>query len=336
MIDKFADMSPKEKAAHFGRMVWSDLPIVAEIKKVLDLARFAHGTSLAGKVSLIHGADGLGKTVGCDHYFRRFATSEGGTYVGTNTRFGEEASLLDATWVTTTVGNRERRNMIKVDVSPRVTGNGLLADMVRGLTNEEPPRLARHDMLLRSIKKILVGLGAEVLVLDNAHRAVERNISIGASDAGDIIAEIAKKTGVEIVLVGTDLAKTLFSSSKELQPLQRCVVPVHAIEAPGLGSTAFEMLLERFQKRLPFPRRSDLTSDAVMTRLFTFCGGNVEKLAVFLQTTVLLALLDKVEFIDLGTLANAYDRLYIDAGPNPFMARGASRKSGAPAIGASA
>lgn len=328
-----ANMSPKEKAAHFGRMVWTELPVIATIRGVLDVARMAHGTSLGGKVSLIHGPNGVGKSVACDHYFRSLANAEKGAFVGTDVRFQATDSILDAAWVTTTVGNRERRNFVKVDLSPRLTGNGLLSDMVRGLTLKDPPHAARHDKLLHAIKKILVGTGTEVLILDNAHRAVERNISVGSSEAGDIIAEIAKKTGVEVVLVGTDLATTLFTNSKELNLIKRQNQAVSILPMPVTNST-FLTLLSKFQERLPFGRRSDLTSDKVATRLYEFSGGNPQKLAVFLQSAVLLALTEKLEFIDLGTLADAYERFIgsTAVNPNPFMA---SRSSGTTRVEAS-
>ena len=332
MNNKFADMTLKDKTKYFGRMVWDELPIVAEVRDVLGFSRQIQGTSLSGNVSLIHGIDGIGKSVACDHYFRKFANIESGTYNGTDKKFGEDDSILDATWVTTMVGNQERRSCIKIDVSPRVTANGLLADMIRGLTSREPPKIARHDHLLHSIKKILVGLGTEVLVLDNAHRAVERNISVGKSDAGDIIAEIAHKTGVEIVLVGTDLAMSLFDDSKELSNHARRYLSVAPLPFPNAESKDFLTLLSKFQNRLPFPRRSDLTSDEVCTRLYAFCQGNIEVLAIFLQSTVSMALHDSLEFVDLGVLGAAYDRLYGSRGgkANPFKGYRAICSSAAP------
>lgn len=323
MNKAIADMSTKEKATYFGRMVWSELPIITDVRDLLDLTRMAQGTSLGGKVSLIHGPNGVGKSVACDHYFRTIAHAEGGQYLGTAAEFGNDDSILDATWITTSVGNQERRNFVKIDVSPRVTANGLLADMIRGLTLSEPPLAARHDALLRTVKKVLAGFGTEVLILDNAHRSVERNISIGKSDAGDIIAEVASKTGVEVVLVGTDLSTSLFQDSNKLGNIKRFDLQVAPLPMPANGAQEFLTLLTKFQRRLPFTRRSDLTSDDVATRLYAFCGGNIERLAVFLQSAVLFALKDGAEFIDLGSLAVAYDRLGMGAAskPNPFMER---------------
>ncbi len=311
-------MPAKERAAHFGRMVYDKFPAVLGVQKVMDTVSLAYGTSLTGKVTLVHGGNGVGKSVACEHYLRKFAKDNGGSYSGTETRFGDEASIRDAVWVGKTSGNSEVRPMIKVDIAPRVTANGLLGDTFLGLTGALPPRGARHTELLRTINVQLRSFGTEVLVFDNAHHAVERRITDGKSDAGDIFAAIADKTGVEILLIGTDHARSLFTNSEPLRRARRGEFLVPAIERPTNGSEVFFELLTKYQNRMPFDRPSDLTSDEVVTRLYTYCDGNIETLSTFLSSVVLIAIMEGYDFVDLNVLEWAYDSLHNRPPKNPF------------------
>ena len=246
------DMSTKDRLSLIGGQV-VETEELERVRTCLRLAMLRHGTRPDGKVHVIQGETSLGKSTAARYFMFKLAETLGGKYVPQVDIKTPNKSVEECDYVQLGDAQGSARPIVRIQVAPRATYNGMLADTIFALTGKAVGTVStKHHRLMKLLATQIVERKTQVLIFDDAHNVARNLTPEQASLAADVFKVLAKTTRVEIVVVGDSNLDKLFSTNTELAGMRDLQFPIAPMGNPENEKSPFCRFLKSMQAKMPF------------------------------------------------------------------------------------
>ena len=169
-------------------------------------------------------------------------------------------------------------------------------------------------------------MNTRLLILEEAHQAIDRKRDVVAHDVAVFLKDLSNKAQFSLLIVGTDKAKRLITANAELE---RRVISAQELKPFSWDAQddrdIFIGLLMEFDERLakPLGMLSNLDDKETALRIHVATGGLVGQLARLLENAGVIAIREGggcvKQRLTLEHLARAFEKTAIDKeAANPF------------------
>lgn len=272
---------------------------IALVETCLSVAMESHGTRPDGKVHVIEGETSLGKSTAVRYFMDDLAKDLGGAFRRQVDLSAPHRSIEESDFVH--VGSPEggARPIVRIQVAPTATYNGLLADTIFSLTGRQVAVSSyKHHRLMNLLAQQINGHGTKVIIFDDAHNLARNLATEKASLAADMFKVLAKTTRVEVVLIGSNQLEGLFKHNTELAAMRDLEFEILPMDEPTTEASEYLRFLQSFEIAMPFNARCDFSSLDVARKMHAFTGGTPGQTSVVLQLATRYAIQNNLGCVD--------------------------------------
>jgi hypothetical protein len=267
-------------------------------KRVLDKIAYCHAHSKIAaepECLLITGYQGAGKTTLCREYAQRYPK----------------------------IVTRERKlvPVLSTFVPSITTKKSLPTKMLHALGDGAAEKGTAVNQTLRIITRVN-DCGVEIIILDEFQHFIDSDSKSVLDSVSNWLKDLINETEKPVVLVGMPYSEIVLEANPQLErrfSMRESLDPF--VWNTSAGQKEFKSFLKHLDRRLPFPKRSNLTDHETAFRIYCATNGFIGYLMKLVRRAAILAIDRKAECLDLELLAESYDERLASRAPrraNPF------------------
>jgi Cdc6-like AAA superfamily ATPase len=252
--------------------------------RVLDKIAHCHQHSKIAaepECLLITGLQGAGKTTLCKSYASKYPS-----------RFDREGKIIP---------------VLSTSVPSITTKRSLPTRLLHAMGDGSADRGTSVSQTLRVIK-LVRDCGVEMIVLDEFQHFIDSQSNVVLRNISDWLKDLINETGKPVVLVGMPDSEKVLRANPQLE---RRFSMRESLEPFGWDTPErqeeFKSFLKHLDRRLPFPRRSNLCDHDTALRVFCATDGLIGYVMKLTRRAAVLAIERGADHVGLEFLSEAYD-----------------------------
>ena len=164
--------------------------------------------------------------------------------------------------------------------------------------------------------------GVEIIILDEFQHFIDSDSKVILDSISNWLKDLINETKKPVVLVGMPYSEIVLQANPQLErrfSMRESLDPF-SWDTPT-GQKEFKSFLKHLDRRLPFPKRSNLTDHETAFRIYCATNGFLGYLMKLVRRAAILAIDRSAVCLDFDLLAEAYDERLASRAPkraNPF------------------
>ena len=199
--------------------------------------------------------------------------------------------------------------------APAYTGS-LKSAVLKALGDPFYAKTLRNYQSDDRIYNLLEKCKVQLIIFDEFQHLVEGNRHRVLKDSSDWVKNLIDDCKVSVVFTGLPYSENVLIENEQLGNRVRIR---HTLTSFGFNDKEFRIILDKFDKELPFKEKSDLAQDGNWQRIYLATGGTIGHVKSLLRAATRMAALEDLPYVSEDILFNAYSKeLSFLSTNNPF------------------
>lgn len=256
---------------------------------------------VAPRALLLLGQSGAGKSTLLDCYRAEFPHV---TFESVKADPGRAVGLSQAQ--VKGLRHADLKRVVYIEINKQVTQRSLSADLLGAFGLQAPRDWTANDVIER-LAALVVEMGTELILIDEAHYVVRERNEEFTSDMAEFLKSLLNKVNAQIVLAGLPKLRDLRGHRQFWRRLEPDANLVPYDWQTLHGRVEFMTILAKFEELLGLPEASNLIDHEIAKRLYVATGGEIGILSKYLSQALTLALRSEHRRVGIELLAEVHE-----------------------------